>query len=132
MYPERELTRLAAHKATLQRDITLRRAQCADAAARVAQPLEWLDGMLAFWRRLSPLVQFAAVPLGILVQRTVSPRRKILRLLEILRLLVRWVRSFSTSCAGSAPRSDSAPGTPGLPTVRGPVLPSQPGRRRTD
>jgi hypothetical protein len=46
--------------------------------------LEWLDRMLAFWRQLSPLAQFAAVPLGLLVQRTVFPR------LKILRTLVRW------------------------------------------
>ena len=84
MYPERELTRLALRKAGLQRDIAHGRAQCAEAAARIAQPLEWLDRMLAFWRRFSPFAQFAAVPLGLLVQRTVFPRRK------MLRLLVRW------------------------------------------
>lgn len=84
MYPDRELTRLAARKAALRRDIALRRAQCAEAAARVAQPLAWLDRMLAFWRRLSPLAQFAVVPLGFLVKRTVFPR------LKILGSLVRW------------------------------------------
>lgn len=84
MYPDRELTRLAARKAALRRDIARRRAQCAEAAARVARPLEWLDRMLAFWRRLSPFAQFAAVPLGFLVQRTVFRR------LKILRSLVRW------------------------------------------
>ncbi len=84
MYPDRELTRLAVHKAALRRDIALRRAQCAEAAARVAQPLAWLDRMLAFWRRLPPLAQFAAVPLGFLVTRTVFPR------LKILGSLVRW------------------------------------------
>jgi hypothetical protein len=78
MYPQRELTRLAAHKAALRWDIALHRAQCAAAAARVAQPLAWLDRMLAFWRRLSPFALFAAVPLGFLVQRTVFPRSKIL------------------------------------------------------
>jgi hypothetical protein len=66
MYPDRELTRLAAHKATLQRDIAVRRAQCAEAAAQVAQPLEWLDRMLAWWRQLSPFAKLAAVPLGLL------------------------------------------------------------------
>jgi hypothetical protein len=84
MYPDRELTRLAAHKAALRRDIALRRTQCVEAAARVARPLEWLDRMLALWRRLSPLAQFAAVPLGFLVKRTVFPR------LKILGLLMRW------------------------------------------
>jgi len=84
MYPERELTRLAAAKAALRRDIALRRAQCAQAAARVTQPLEWLDRVLAFWRRLPPLARFAALPLGMLVQRAVLPR------LKLLRRLVRW------------------------------------------
>jgi hypothetical protein len=84
MYPQQELTRLAAYKAALRRDVALHRAQCAAAAARVAQPLAWLDRMLAFWRRLSPLVWFAAVPLGVLVTRTVFPR------LKILGSLVRW------------------------------------------
>ena len=84
MYPQRELTRLAAYKALLRRDVALRRTQCAVAIARVAQPLAWLDRMVAFWRRLSPLVRFAAVPLGVLVTRTVFPR------LKILRSLVRW------------------------------------------
>jgi hypothetical protein len=84
MYPNRELTRLAARKAALRWDIALRRVQCAEAAARVARPLAWLDRMLAFWRQLSPLAQFAAVPLGLLIKRTIFPRR------NVLRSLVRW------------------------------------------
>jgi hypothetical protein len=84
MYPQQELNQLAVRKAVLRRDIACRRAQCAEAAARVAQPLEWLDRMLAIWRQLSPLVQFAAVPLGLLIQRTVFPR------LKILRTILRW------------------------------------------
>jgi hypothetical protein len=84
MYPQGELTRLAAYKAALRRDVARRRAQCAGAAARVAQPLAWLDRMLAFWRRLPRLVQFAAVPLGLLFARAVFSRRK------ILGSLVRW------------------------------------------
>ena len=84
MYPQRELIRLAAYKSALRRDVALRRAQCAGAAARMAQPVEWLDRMLVFWRRLSPLAQFATVPLGLLVARTVFPR------LKILGSLARW------------------------------------------
>jgi hypothetical protein len=84
MYPQRELTRLAAHKVALRRSIALRRTQCAEAAARMARPFEWLDRMLAFVRRISPLMNFAAVPLGFLVTRTIFPRRK------ILGSLVRW------------------------------------------
>lgn len=98
MYPQRELTRLAAYKTALRWGIALRRAQCAEAAARIAQPLDWLDRMLAFWRRLSPLAKFAAVPLGLLVQRTLFSR------LKLLGSLVRWgplvfgvVRGFSSA-----------------------------------
>jgi hypothetical protein len=78
MYPQPQLSRLAAHKVALRRGIALRRAQCAEAAARIAQPVEWLDRMLALMRRISPLVKFAAVPLGFLAARTVFPRRKLL------------------------------------------------------
>ena len=84
MYPQQELNRLAIHKAVLRRDIAVRRARCVEAAARVARPLDWMNRMLAFWRQLSPLARFAAVPLGILIQRAVFPRSK------ILRTLVRW------------------------------------------
>jgi hypothetical protein len=84
MYPDRELTQLAAAKAALQREIAVHRAQCAKAAAKAVQPLEWVDRMMAFWRRLPPLARFAAMPLGLLVRHTVLPR------LKILRALVRW------------------------------------------
>jgi hypothetical protein len=78
MYPQPQLNRLAAHKVALRRGIALRRTQCAEAAIRLARPVDWLDRMLAFWHRLSPLVQAATVPLGFLAARTVFPRRKIL------------------------------------------------------
>jgi hypothetical protein len=84
MYPQRELTRLAAHKAVIRRHVARRRTQCAEAAVHVARPLEWLDRVLAFWRRLSPLAAAAAVPLGLLVSRTLFPR------LKILGSLARW------------------------------------------
>ena len=103
MYPDRELTRLAAYKAALRRGIALRRAQCAVAAARVAQPLEWLDRMLAFWRRLSPLVKFVALPLGFLLKRSLAPRTR------ILGTLLRWgppVLGAVWSLTGARDRSD--------------------------
>ena len=88
MYPQRELIWLANHKTALRRDIALHRVQCADAAARVTRPLAWLDRLLTFWRRLSPLVKLAAVavPIGILVKRKAFPRR------NILGSLVNWSR----------------------------------------
>jgi hypothetical protein len=84
MYPAEELNRLAWHKAALQRDIARRRRDCAEAASRVVQPLEWLDRAVAFWRKLSPFTRLAAVPLGIVLKRTLLPRAK------IFGALVRW------------------------------------------
>ncbi len=77
MYPDRELTRLAARKSWLRRDIALRRVQLAETAAQVSWPLAWLDRMLAVGRRLSPLALLAALPLGCLVTRTVLASMRI-------------------------------------------------------
>ena len=76
MYPQPELNRLAADKIWLRRRIARRRGECATAAAQLARPVAWLDRMVAWWRRLSPLT-VAAVPLGVLLQRTLFPRVKI-------------------------------------------------------
>jgi hypothetical protein len=84
MYPQPELTRLAADKAVLRRNITLRRLDCVRAATRVTKPLAWLDRMLVIWRQLPPFATFAAVPLGLFVTRTFFPHRK------VLGSLVRW------------------------------------------
>jgi len=84
VYPAQELIRLAGHKAVLQRRIAVQRAQCAEAAARAAQPLVWLDRALGYWRRLSPFAKFAAVPLGFVLKRAVAPR------IPVLGPLLRW------------------------------------------
>jgi hypothetical protein len=85
MYPERELTRLAARKTVLRMRIGLRRVQCAEAAARVARPLEWLDRAREFLARIKPLALLAAVPVGILAGR--SSRRS----MRMLGSIARWV-----------------------------------------
>jgi hypothetical protein len=103
MYPDRELTRLAVYKTTLRWDIARRRIQCAEAAARVAKPLEWLDRMLAFWRRLSPFVPFAALPLGLLLKHSLARRTR------VLGTLLRWgppVLGVVRSLIGARDRSD--------------------------
>lgn len=76
MYPHRDLTRLALHKAVLRRRITRHRAECVRAATGVLQPLAWLDRLLDLWRRLSPLVRLAIVPLGLVLGRAIAPRRR--------------------------------------------------------
>jgi hypothetical protein len=84
MYPQPELNRLAVHKLALRRRIALRRVACAEAAARVARPLAWLDRAQAFWRKFAPFAPLAAVPLGLFALRTVFSGHK------ILGALVRW------------------------------------------
>ena len=78
MYPDRELSQLAAHKAVLRQTIARHRRECAAAATRAAQPVAWLDRLLAFWRRLSPFAQFASVPLGFLLKRSSAARPRLL------------------------------------------------------
>ena len=78
MHSTAELIRLAAHKATLRRKIALRRVECATAAAKVLQPLDWLDRASALWKKRSPFAQLAALPLGLLMRRVASPRFKVL------------------------------------------------------
>jgi hypothetical protein len=84
MHSDRELIRLAAHKAALRHHIGLHRTSCVQAATRVLQPVAWLDRMLGFWRRLSPFAKFAAVPLGLLLKRSSAPRPR------LLGALLRW------------------------------------------
>ncbi len=84
MYPQPELIRLAAHKARRRRDISLRRAECASAAAQIARPLAWLDQAMALWRKISPVAKLAAIPLAIVTGRKLLPRVK------ILGTLLRW------------------------------------------
>jgi hypothetical protein len=107
MYSDRELNRLADYKASLRRRIAVRRTECAVLAARLTRPVAWLDRALAFWRRLSPFTQFAAVPLGLLVSRAVLPRR------GLFGALARWgplafgaVRGISAVLRNGTPSRD--------------------------
>ncbi len=84
MYPQDELKRLALYKAELVQRIGLRRAACVAAAAHLAKPLSWLDRAQAFWRSFSSLTRLAALPLGLLVQRTLFPR------VRVIGILLRW------------------------------------------
>jgi hypothetical protein len=76
--------RLAAGKAALRQRIARRRTECAEAAARVLQPLACLDQALAQWRRIPPVFKLAALPLGLLLKRVVAPRAR------VLSTLLRW------------------------------------------
>jgi hypothetical protein len=74
MYPDAELIRLAAHKATLRRRIAARRAVCADAFRNATRPLALLDRSIALWQRVAPLARALALPLGLFLSRTALPR----------------------------------------------------------
>jgi hypothetical protein len=98
MYPQEELTLLAAQKAVLRQRIFERRAECAAAIARVAHPLEWIDRALGVWRKLSPLMKLAVVPLGLVLKRWMAPRARVLG--TVLRwgpLVYAAVRGFNES-----------------------------------
>ncbi len=74
MYPRKELIVLARRKAVLLDRICVDRDEVAAAAARLAEPIEMIDGGVERWRRISPMVKLAAIPLG-LVLRGVLVRR---------------------------------------------------------
>ena len=76
MYPQRELNRLHAYKAALRMDMAFRRHRCMEAAIAAARPVEWMDRMLAFCRRLAPAASFAALSLAFIARRAICPRAK--------------------------------------------------------
>lgn len=74
MYPDGELTRLAAHKAALRQRITARRREIATGCTPVVRAAAWLDRAHALWRRLVPLIRATAVPLALLLARSTLAR----------------------------------------------------------
>jgi hypothetical protein len=83
MYPQSELALLAARKIELRIRNGINRTACAQATARLARPLAYLDQALAAWRRLSPLILSLGLPLGLILQRSFAPRLK--KLTTVLR-----------------------------------------------
>ncbi len=82
MYPAETLSRLARDKDLLRQRIARHRATCVTAAGRVAQPLAWLDQLVARWRRLPPLVRFTALPIGLALGRAALRHGRFGRLLR--------------------------------------------------
>jgi tRNA (Thr-GGU) A37 N-methylase len=75
--------------------IGLRRTQCAEAAARVARPIDWLDRARNFLIRIRPFALLAAVPIGVLAGRSTS------RPLRLLGSIARWVPMVLGSSRGA-------------------------------
>jgi hypothetical protein len=84
MYPQRQLDRLAARKAELCMRIDVHRAECVEAAETFVAPLEFIDRVLGFLRKIKPMAMLAAGPIGALVGRSES------RTLRFLGSIARW------------------------------------------
>lgn len=108
MYPQRQLTALAWHKARLRQRITHRRAACGEAATQLARPFVWLDRMMALARKVQPFALMAAVPLGFLLQRSSAPRPR------LLGTLLRWGPIVASAIRGCAGRDSVGSGAPAL------------------
>jgi len=67
MYPAGELNLLAVRKALVRVRIAEHRWQCVHAAAELARPVDWVDRRIAQWRRLSPLLRMAGLPVIMLL-----------------------------------------------------------------
>jgi hypothetical protein len=84
MYPQPELSRLAAHKAELLRRSAEQRHALATALAHAARPLAWLDRVQDFFSRCAPFAPLVATALGGLALRSFFTRHR------ILGTLLRW------------------------------------------
>jgi len=96
MYPRKELIALARKKAVLLDRICVERDELADAAERVSRPIEVIDRGVAHWRRVSPMVKLATIPLGFVLRRIFLRRaRKLGALLQWGPVVLAAVRGFS-------------------------------------
>jgi hypothetical protein len=86
MYPTGELKRLAARRKLLSVRIDARRWQCIEHWTKLSRPLQWLDDLLAKWRRISPLVKIVGTPVILMLVRKLFGR------VGQLGRLVSWLR----------------------------------------
>ncbi len=84
MYSNRELRRLRAHKLVLHGRIARRRAVCVESAARLLQPVAWLDRAVVLVRRAAPYLPLAVLPFLWLLKPAGKVR------LGALGVLLRW------------------------------------------
>ena len=102
MYPSTELNRSAALKTALHQRIAAQRRHCVAAAAVVAEPVAWLDRVIAIGRQFAPLAHAALAVLWSTRARihsrsaTSSARDRWLRLLVAAwQVFARWQRARS-------------------------------------
>jgi hypothetical protein len=75
MYPAGELTQLSVRKAMVRVRIAEHRWQCVEAGTELARPVEVVDGLLAKWRRISPVAKAIGTPLALLALRQLVFKR---------------------------------------------------------
>lgn len=97
MYPQAELTILAARKEILLLRIATRRAQCAAEARRLTKPLGWIDQALAKWQALGPATRLIGAPAGLFVLRSLLRhygKGKWIVVAQMIRMALRGVKLF--------------------------------------
>lgn len=118
MFPKEELNQLARQKALLQARIALCRIECRVAAAELARPIVLVDRGVEIWRKISPFAKLVAVPVGLLLGRTLgggpSPgggrRGKLATIVSLLPLILRGVKLFAAARTALAETKKPAPG----------------------
>src|SRR5207248_1856103 len=71
----------------LRARIAEHRWECIEAAATLARPLQWMDRVVATWRRFSPLVRLAGLPLAWMVARRLKLFSRIAKVTALARSL---------------------------------------------
>lgn len=103
MYPQQELNRLERVKRVVRSRVARRRLELVAEADRVAQPLRWVDRVHGYWRRVAPVARIAAGPVGILLLRLLTKRRKsVARLVRWGPMIWNFARGFSRGRAHGA------------------------------
>ena len=87
MYPTGELNSLLRRKALLRAKISIGRLECAALATEAVRPIDWIDRFLVQWKKIAPIAKFAAVPLGLLLQRRLLSGKKLKILSRVARVL---------------------------------------------
>lgn len=85
MYPTAELESLDARKILLRQKIAASRLECVALAESASRPIALLDRVITQWRKISPIIKVAAVPLGFMLRRKLLPRK-----MGLFRSALRW------------------------------------------
>lgn len=73
MYPQADLTILARRKQVLLMRIAVRRDVCVAQVKALAHPFRWIGAVQRVWNAISPWAKLAALPVGLVLVRKLSP-----------------------------------------------------------